>query len=133
MVSIAESDSDRCPQQADKMMEILLNMIPKRNGLRRPCGDYCRLNAQTVQDCYIIKHVRDFSQFLNGKSIFSVIDLKKAYNNIPIAEEDRKKSIQYHAVWTLQCCTNFSTDHGSGNFWFGFRILLYRRRLHRIK
>lgn len=69
-----------------------LSMVAKKNGLWRPCGDYRRLNAQTVTDRYPIKHIQDFAQTFHGKSIFSTIDLEKAYFNIPIAEEDRKKT-----------------------------------------
>ncbi|XP_037931303.1 uncharacterized protein K02A2.6-like [Teleopsis dalmanni] len=69
-----------------------LNMVQKGNGLWRPCGDYRRLNAQTVPDRYPIPHMQDFTHSLNGKRIFTTLDLEKAYFNIPVAEEDREKT-----------------------------------------
>lgn len=69
-----------------------LHIAPKPPAGWRPCGDYRRLNAQTLPDRYPISHIQDFNFLLEGCSIFSVIDLVRAYNQIPMAEEDIQKT-----------------------------------------
>lgn len=58
----------------------------------RPCGDYRRLNAQTVPDRYPLPRLLDFTYILKGRTIFSKIDVRKAYHNIPMAPEDIPKT-----------------------------------------
>lgn len=69
-----------------------LHMVRKSNGDWRPCGDYRRLNAQTIEDRYPIAHVQDFASILHNKKLFSTIDLVKAYHQIPMSEEDIPKT-----------------------------------------
>ncbi|GFU73932.1 hypothetical protein TNCV_555571 [Trichonephila clavipes] len=69
-----------------------LHLVNKKDGSVRPCGDYRRLNAQTIPDRYPIPRIEDFHHILKGKRIFSKIDLFKAYFQIPIAEEDKEKT-----------------------------------------
>lgn len=69
-----------------------LHIAPKPSGGWRPCGDYRRLNSQTLPDRYPISHIQDFNSTLTGCSIFSVVDLVRAYNQIPLAEEDVQKT-----------------------------------------
>lgn len=69
-----------------------LHLARKKNDEWRPCGDYRSLNARTIPDRYPVKHVQDFAQQLVGSSIFSTVDLVKAYNQIPVAEEDIPKT-----------------------------------------
>ncbi|GFX68410.1 retrovirus-related Pol polyprotein from transposon opus [Trichonephila clavipes] len=70
-----------------------LHLVNKKDGTLRPCGDYRRLNAQTIPDRFPIPRIEDFNYILKDKKIFSKIDLVKAYYQIPIAEEDKEKTV----------------------------------------
>lgn len=51
--------------------------VTKKDGEIRPCGDYRRLNAQTIPDRYPLPRLLDFTYLLRGKTIFSKIDVRK--------------------------------------------------------
>lgn len=69
-----------------------LHLAPKKDNGWRPCGDYRMLNARTIPDRYPIRHIHDFTQNIAGCTIFSTIDLVKAYNQIPVSEGDIPKT-----------------------------------------
>lgn len=69
-----------------------LHLVKKPDGSYRPCGDYRALNAITVRDRYPIPFLNDFTSNLQGKKIFSKIDLQKAFNQVPVSEEDIPKT-----------------------------------------
>ncbi|GBL88486.1 Retrovirus-related Pol polyprotein from transposon 297 [Araneus ventricosus] len=69
-----------------------LHMVTKSNGDWHPCGDYRKLNSVTVPDRYPVPHIPDCLQVLEGKKIFSTLDLAKAYHQIPVLEEDVPKT-----------------------------------------
>lgn len=69
-----------------------LHVVVKKNGELRPCGDYRRLNAVTKPDRYTIPQLQDFTYALSGKSIFSKIDIRRAYFAIPVHKDDIEKT-----------------------------------------
>lgn len=69
-----------------------LHIVPKKDGNIRPCGDYRRLNAVTKPDRYPVPRLQDFTYNLANKKIFSKLDINRAYNCIPVAENDIEKT-----------------------------------------
>lgn len=69
-----------------------IHLVPKKNGEWRICGDFRRLNEQTIADRYPLPHIQDFSFGLSGKKVFSKIDLVKAYHQIPVEPRDIPKT-----------------------------------------
>ncbi|BHF69970.1 hypothetical protein SprV_0301301700 [Sparganum proliferum] len=68
-------------------------MVPKATSDDwRPCGDYRALNNATIPDRYPVPHLQDFAGALFGKSVFSKIDLARAFHQIPVAPEDVPKT-----------------------------------------
>lgn len=69
-----------------------LHVVPKKNGGIRVCGDYRRLNSITKPDRYPVPRLKDFTYQLNGKNIFSTLDLNRAYQQLPVHTDDIEKT-----------------------------------------
>ncbi len=67
-------------------------MVKKKDGSWRPCGDYCLLNLQTLEDKYPLPNMADLVACLDGCTIFSKLDLKKGYLQVSVAAEDIAKT-----------------------------------------
>ena len=63
-------------------------MVPKKDGSWRPCGDFRRLNLVTEPDRYPLPNMLDFADRLSGCTVFSKIDLRKGYWQVPVHSDD---------------------------------------------
>ncbi len=69
-----------------------LHMVKKKDGSWRPCGDYCHLNLQTIKDRYPLPNMADLVARLASCTLFSKLDLKKGYLQVPVAAGDVPKT-----------------------------------------
>jgi hypothetical protein len=69
-----------------------LHMMLKKDGSWQQCGDYRRLNTITVPDRDPLPNLMDLSANIDGCTVFSKINLVKAFHQVPIAPVDRQKT-----------------------------------------
>jgi hypothetical protein len=69
-----------------------LHMVQKPDGSWRPCGDFRRLNMVTQVDSYPLPNMLDFSANVANCKIFSKIDLRKGYYQVPMNQADIPKT-----------------------------------------
>ncbi|KAF4735336.1 hypothetical protein FOZ63_025707, partial [Perkinsus olseni] len=66
--------------------------VPKKNGAVRMCIDYRRLNQVSVIDAYPIPRPDDVQEHLAGAKVFSTLDLRSGYWQMPVRASDRHKT-----------------------------------------
>ena len=69
-----------------------LHMVKKGDGSWRPCGDFRRLNLQTEPDKYSVPNIADLTAKLHGARVFSKLDLRKGYHQVPVKPADVPKT-----------------------------------------
>ena len=67
-------------------------MVNKADGTWRPCGDFQRLNLQTKPDRYTCPKMADLTARLGGCSVFTKLDLRKGYYQVPVQAQDVPKT-----------------------------------------
>ena len=69
-----------------------LHLADKPGGGARPCSDFRLLNQRTETDAYPLPLLKNFTHQIHGCEVFSVIDLKSAFFNVPIWPSHRHKT-----------------------------------------
>jgi RNase H-like domain found in reverse transcriptase/Reverse transcriptase (RNA-dependent DNA polymerase)/Integrase zinc binding domain/Integrase core domain len=64
-----------------------LHMVRKPDGSWRPCGDFRKLNLITKEDKYTCPNIGDLTARLAGCTVFSKLDLRKGYYQVPVRPE----------------------------------------------
>ena len=77
-------ERDGIVRRSDSQWSSPLHMVKKKDGSWRPCGDFRCLNLATLADKYPVPNLGDFSSQLEGCTIFSTLDLKNGYLQIPL-------------------------------------------------
>ncbi len=85
-------EKDGIVRRSDSPWSSPLHMVRKADGTWRPCGDFRRLNMVTVADSYPLPNMLDFPGKAAGCTIFSKIDLRKGYHQIPVHPADIQKT-----------------------------------------
>ena len=67
----------------------------KKDGTLRFCIDFRKLNDVTIKDAHPLPRIDD-TEALKGAKLFSTLDLKSGYWQVPIKEEHKSKT----AFWT---------------------------------
>ena len=67
-------------------------LVRKKDNSLRFCLDYRMLNARTRKDAYMLPRFDDTIDVLSGAKYFSKLDLRSAYWQVEIEEEDKPKT-----------------------------------------
>jgi hypothetical protein len=78
--------------------------MSKQDKTQRLCVDYRPLNAVTMKNKYSLPHIDLLFDQLIGAQVFSKIDLRSAYHQIKICEEDIPKTLSppdmvFMSIW----------------------------------
>ena len=79
-------DGVLCPSSSPWASPVTL--VPKKDGSIRFCVDYRKLNSATEKDTYPLPLIQDIFDQVGGSAIYSTLDLKAGYWQLPVAEAD---------------------------------------------
>lgn len=81
--------SDGVIQRSTSPWASPLHLVPKSvPNTWRPCGDYRMLNRVTIPDRYPVPHLQQLLSSLHGSTLFTKLDLVKAFYQVPVHPED---------------------------------------------
>jgi Reverse transcriptase (RNA-dependent DNA polymerase) len=66
--------------------------VKKKDGKLRPVQDYRIVNEWTIPDIYPLPQIETILEQLEGKALFTTLDIRWGYNNIRIKRDDQWKA-----------------------------------------
>ena len=69
-----------------------ITLVPKKDGSTRFCVDYRKLNTILNTTAYPLPHTRDVLDQLQGAVLFSALDLRSGYWQLPMDEKSIPKT-----------------------------------------
>ncbi len=121
MAPFRHPDTAKLATAKAEFIKLKKDRIPQPDGTWWPCGDYRRLNLATTPDTYPLPNIQDLSARLGGCTIFSKLDLRKGYYQIPVQEGDihdggdhplQTLGISPHAIRVEECWAVIPAVHG---------------------
>ena len=70
-----------------------IHAVKKSDGSWRVCGDFRLLNNITRTDRYPVPSLQSFNENMADCKVFSKIDLRRAYHQVKVHEEDQEKTV----------------------------------------
>lgn len=67
-------------------------LVKKKDGSKRLCIDYRKLNSITKKDCYSLPIIEELIDRLSGAKFFSLLDLKSGFWQCAVNKEDVEKT-----------------------------------------
>ena len=63
--------------------------VKKKDGTLRPVQDYHIINEWTIPDVYPLPQIKTILEQLEGKALFTMLNICWGYNNIQIKQDDQ--------------------------------------------
>ena len=94
-----------------------ITLVPKPGGEIRFCIDYRRLNSISKRDLYPLPSIDDVFDSMTGAKIFSTLDLRSGYRQIPMDEASKEKTafICHRGLYQFKCLP-FGLMNGPAKF-----------------
>ena len=80
-----------------------VTLVPKKDNTTRFCVDYHKLNAETCKNRYPLPLMQAIFDEMGGSKIFSTIDHKFGFWQIPVAPEDPVKAAFRCHIGLYEC------------------------------